>query len=255
VSYIKVVHRNGLVYKQVWKGTLLFTFLNPLLYLGAIGFGIGALVSRRSPNAFGGVGYLAFFATGLLAATCMNAASFESSWSILQKFSRLGTYEAMLATPLRTKDLVLGELAWVGLRFTMIASAFFVVMLAFGIVSPSSALYAIPAAVLTGLAFSAAIMAYTATKENANDLSGLQRFVIQPLFLFSGTFFPLDAFPSWIKAVANLTPLYHGIQLVRGVTLFGLSAAQAAWHVGYLLTFLAAATLLAQKSFHKRLVK
>ncbi len=255
MSYVQVARRNGLVYKHVWKGTLLFTFLNPILYLGAIGFGIGALVSRRSPEAFGEGGYLAFFATGMLASTCMNAASFESSWSILQKFTRYGTYEAMLATPLQSKDVVLGELFWIGLRLTTVASAFFIVMVAFGVVGASSAVLAIPAAVFTGLGFSAAIMAYSATAESSNDLSGMQRFVIQPLFLFSGTFFPLDALPTWLNVLANVSPLYHGIELVRGVTLYGISAAEAAWHLACLLVFLAVSIFLAFRTFHRRLVK
>lgn len=255
MSYTKVVRRNGLVYKHIWKGTLLFTFLNPILYLGAIGFGIGELVSRRSPDAFGKGGYLAFFATGLLASTCMNAASFESSWPILQKLTRGRTYEAMLATPLQTKDVVLGELAWITLRLTTVASAFFIVMMAFGVVRAPAAVLAIPAAVLTGLGFSAVIMAYSAAAENSNDISSMQRFVIQPLFLFSGTFFPLDALPSWIRAVANITPLYHGIELVRGLTLSGISVAEAAWHLVYLLAFLAVSIMLAHRAFRRRLVR
>lgn len=250
-----MVERNFLVYRRAWRATLMFGFVTPMLFLGAIGFGIGALVNRQDPNAFGGVSYLEFFATGLLVSSCMNTGSFESAWPILGKFVWQRNYEAMLSTPLQVPNLFFGELAWMTLRLSLVAVPFFLVMAVFGVVNRPEAIFAIPVAVLTGLGFGAAIMSYTATIEQDNKFNGLFRFIITPLFLFSGTFFPLDALPSWIRVVANFTPLYHGIELARGLTIQHLSFAGGVWHLGYLLVFLGAGCVIGLRTYAKRLLK
>lgn len=249
----KVVQRNWVVMRRIWRSQLFFSFLNPALYLGAMGLGIGALISSRSPGAFGEGGYLGFFSTGMLAAGTMQTAVFESSWPIMSKITWQRNYEAMLATPLRVTNLFLGELGWLFLRLCAVAGPFFLVMLAFRIPQRPLAILALPAALLTGLGFGAAMMGYAGVITNSNYFSTVFRFVITPLFLFSGTFFPLDRMPPWVRTVANATPLYHGIELVRGFTLYGISLGAVVWHAGYLLVFLGAGTLVGIRIFRKKL--
>jgi lipooligosaccharide transport system permease protein len=136
----------------------------------------------------------------------------------------------------------------------MVATPFFIVMLAFGVVEQPTAPLAIAATVLCGVACGTTMMAYTATLETDANFASIFRFILTPLFLFSGTFFPLDQLPQWVRVAANLTPLYHGIELVRGFTLYGISLPEAALHIGYLVALFAISTRLTVRTFTKRLV-
>jgi lipooligosaccharide transport system permease protein len=246
IGALRLVQRNALVYRHVWRGSLFSSFLQPLLYLTAMGLGLGALVDAG--GGVEGVEYVEFLAPGLLAAACMQTATFESSYPVMDKMIWHRNYEAITATPMRASDLVLGELAWVAVRLSMVAAAFVLVMTAFGIVQTSRGLLAIPAAVLTGLAFAAPIMAYAATLKSGATFNVLQRFVIMPLFLFSGVFFPLARLPEWLQPVAWATPLFHGVALTRGLTLDALTAHH--WiHVAYLAALLAAGCAAAVRTF------
>jgi lipooligosaccharide transport system permease protein len=155
---------------------------------------------------------------------------------------------------MRVANLVFGEIWWLTLRLLMVATPFFLVMLGFGVAEQPLAPLAIPATVLCGAACGTAMMAYTATLETDANFASVFRFVLTPLFLFSGTFFPLDQLPTWVRVVANLTPLYHGIELVRGFTLYGISLPTASLHIAYLVVLLAISTRLAMRTFVKRLV-
>lgn len=255
MSYSRVVQRNWSVYRHIWKGTMLFTFLQPMMFLSAMGLGLGHLVNQRSPRAFEGVSYLTFVATGLLAASCMQVATFESSFPILGKIAWQRNYEAMLATPLGITELLLGELGWIAIRLSMVSGAFMLVMLAFHIYSSPMALLGMPAAVLTGLAFAAAIIAYAATQKASNSFAGMFRFVVTPLFLFSGTFFPISRLPVFFQKLALITPLYHGVTLVRGLVLQKISAVSVAGHLAYLVIFTLIALRLAHFTLSRRLIK
>jgi lipooligosaccharide transport system permease protein len=186
----------------------------------------------------------------------MQSASFESSWPILGKFTWHRNYEAISSTPMTVSGLVLGELGWIAARQLMVAVAFMLVLTAFGIPSSIGAVLAIPAAMMTGLAFSAPIMALAATlKPSSNNFNVLFRFGITPLFLFSGIFFPLSRLPLWLQRVAWVTPLFHGVELVRGFTLGTLSVDGGLIHAGYLAAMLAAGTIAAIHTFRARLQK
>ncbi|HYI46295.1 MAG TPA: ABC transporter permease [Actinomycetota bacterium] len=250
----KVVHRNYLVFWRGWRSSAVFSFLNPLLFLGAMGFGIGTLLGRENMAAFGGVGYLEFFSTGMLAATCMQSATFAATYPIMAKIRWYRNYEAMLSTPLQVRDLFFGELAWISLTQAIVAIPFFLVMVAFGVPETPLAILAIPVAVLVGLNFGAAVMAYTATLESDTSYNWLFRFVITPLFLFSGTFFPIDDLPRWAASIANAIPLYHGIELIRGLTFGDLEPGAAAWHLAFLVVFFGVATAVGIRNFHRRLI-
>lgn len=250
----RVLQRNLLVYRRTWRGSMFGSFLTPLLYLAAMGIGLGSMVAAGGSAMLGGVDYLHFLGPGILASSCMQAASFESTYPIMGKISWRRNYEAILATPLQVHHLLIGELWWIGFRLTSMAIVFMVVMAMFGIPRSPLSLLAIPAAVLTGLAFSAPIIAFAATRTNDSGFAALFRFVINPLFLFSGTFFPVSQLPDAVEWVAAATPLYHGVALVRGTI---LDAVPADWplHVAYLLTFLVATAWLANRNLRRRLVK
>ncbi|MDQ3784620.1 MAG: ABC transporter permease [Actinomycetota bacterium] len=249
----KVVRRNALVFWRGWRSSMLLSVLAPVLFLSAMGLGLGSLVDPTT-QAFEGAGYLAFFATGMLAAHCMQSAVASSSYPMMSKLTWQRNYEAMLAAPLEVRDIFFGELTWIGATLAQQTIPFFVVMVLFGIFDSPLSVLAIPAAVLTGLGFAAAVMAFTATLKTDEAFTWLFRFVVTPLFLLSGTFFPIDVLPSWAVVTAQLTPLYHGIELIRGVTISKLSMFSGLVHLAYLVVFLAIGIMLGVRNLTHRLM-
>jgi lipooligosaccharide transport system permease protein len=249
---LRVVQRNALVYRRAWRGSVFSSFLQPTLFLLAMGLGLGTMVDAGGAALPGGVSYAEFLAPGLLAAAAMQVAGFESTYPVLGKMLWFRNYEAILATPLGVTDLVLGELAWIAVRLTAVASAFVLVMAAFDIPRSALVILAIPAAVLTGLAFAAPIMAFSATRKHSNTFNVLFRFVLTPLFLFSGVFVPIGRLPEPLARAAWLTPLFHGVELVRGLT---LDAVPPAWplHVACLAALAVAGIAIARQKFRRRL--
>jgi lipooligosaccharide transport system permease protein len=247
-----MVQRNALVYRHVWRGSVFSSFLQPTLFLLAIGLGLGALVDAGGARLPGGVGYAEFLAPGLLAAAAMQTAGFESSYPVLGKMTWQRNYEAIVATPMRVGDVVLGELAWMAVRLSTIAVAFILVMTAFGIPRSWHVVFAVPAVVLTGLAFAAPIMAYAATLKSSSTFNVMYRFILTPLFMFSGVFFPIERLPDALERAAWLTPLFHGVEIVRGVT---LDSVPATWmiHVAFLAALAAAGAAIASRTFKQKL--
>jgi lipooligosaccharide transport system permease protein len=254
IPAVRMIQRNALVYRRVWHGSFFSSFLQPTLFLVSFGMGVGGFVDRGGGTLPGGVDFLHFLAPGLLAAAAMQTASFESSWPVLSKLTLERTYEAVHATPMRILDLVMGELAWIAIRQTMVAAAFVAVMTAFGIPRSLLVLLTIPAAVLTGLAFSAPMMAYAAMiPGSGNNFNPVFRFVLTPLFLFSDIFFPIGRLPVPFQWLAWCTPLFHGVQLVRGLTLNSLEPRVWLIHVAYLLGLTGVGALAAIWAFRRKL--
>ena len=250
----RVLQRNLWVYRRTWRGSIFGSFMTPLLYLTAMGVGLDKLIRVQGRDVMGGYPYLEFLGPGILAATCMQTASFESSFPILGKIQWRRNYEAILATPLGVRHIVAGELLWISFRLITISSVFLGVLTVFGIPRSPLALLAIPCAVLTGLAFSGAIMSFAATQRTGEGFSWMFRFVINPLFLFSGTFFPLTQLPEQVQWVAAATPLYHGVSLIRGFVLSDAALiAGWPWHVAYLAIFAAGFAWLAHRLLMRRL--
>lgn len=249
----RLVQRNAMVFRRIWSGSIFMSFLQPTLYLAAMGLGLGSLVDRGGAVLPGNVSYLAFLAPGLLAGTCMQTASFESSFPVSGKMLWQRNYEAIFSAPMRIVDIVLGELAWVALRLTAVALVFTAVMWLFGAAQTPLVVAAVPAAVLTGLAFSAPIMAFAATLNKTGNFNAMFRFVITPLFLFSGVFFPISRLPEPLRTVAVFTPLFHGVELTRGLALQTLAWPDAAMHLAYLAGMTAAGAALAVWAFARKL--
>jgi lipooligosaccharide transport system permease protein len=249
----RVWQRNFLVYKRLWHRSIAFGFLQPVLFLTAMGIGVGALISSQDLTAFGGVPYIDWLGPGLLSAMAMQTATFESTYPIMNKIMWGRNYEAMLSTPLTTRNLVIGELFWVAFRIGTLAAVFLVVLTVFGITRSPWAVLAVPVAMLIGVAFSSCLLAFTATQRNDVGFSALFRFVINPLFLFSGTFFPLSRLPDAIEWIAWATPLFHGVELVRGLVLDTLNPVAAPIHLAYLLAMLVIGVTLADRNLYKRM--
>jgi lipooligosaccharide transport system permease protein len=253
---LRVVEAQAIGYKRLWRASLFSTFISPVLYLAAMGLGLGAMVDRNlDPSSLGGAdSYLAFIAPGLLAAQAMQLGFGEASWPVMAGIKWTKGYHGMLATPIGASDIAVGLVAWVGVRLFMASAVFALVMAAFGAVESVGVLLAIPAAVLTGLAFAAPLAAFTASLENESGLASMMRFGIVPMFLFSGTFFPIEQLPNWLEVVAYVTPLWHGVALCRSLSLGTATFAGSALHVGYLALWTLVGTIVAIRRFQKRLV-
>lgn len=251
---VHVFEHNLLGYRRTWRGSLLVSFIGPVFYLTAMGLGLGGLVNRGS-GGVAGVPYRDFLAPGLLVATAMQTAALEMTYPIMAKVVWWKTYDAVLASPLKVRDLVVGEIAWITARAGLVAVIFYAVMQAVGATRSPLAPLAIGAGVLTGVAFGAPIMAFTATQTRDTGFAALTRFVITPLFLFGGTFFPLDRLPLALQAVAWLTPPAHGIALSRGLVLGTITPGAALLHVLVAVVYIAAGTAAAVILLRRRMVK
>ncbi|MHB1434137.1 MAG: ABC transporter permease [Streptosporangiaceae bacterium] len=240
-------------YRRTWRGSIYSSVLNPVLYLGAMGVGLGSLVNAHGTASLGGVSYLAFIAPGLLAAAAMQTAMGESTYPVFGSVKWLKTYQAAAATPLRPADLFHGHLMFTTLRLAMNSAIFLAIMAAFGAARSAWVLACLPAAVLTGLAFATPIEAYAMTCKKDGSFALLFRFGVIPLFLFSGTFFPITSLPAVIRPLAYVTPLWHGVALCRSLSLGTAQPGQTALHVGYLLALTAAGIYAGNLTYRRRL--
>jgi len=251
---LRVVESHARVYRRTWRGSVISTFLNPVLFLLAMGVGLGELVDGGTGSADLDLPYLTFLAPGLLAATAMQTGAGDAAYPVMAGIKWRQTYQATLATPVGVTELVAGHLGWVAIRLTFVTVVYALVMAAFDATGVVNGLLAVPPAVLTGVAFSAPVTAFTARLKNEAGLSGLFRFVILPLFLFSGTFFPVSQLPGFIQPVAYVIPLWHGVSLCRGLALDVGFGAPPAISVAYLAAWLVIGGALAVRQLRKRLV-
>ncbi|HET7572799.1 MAG TPA: ABC transporter permease [Gaiellaceae bacterium] len=240
------------VYRRVWRGTVMTSLLNPILYLTALGIGLGKIVNSGG-GATLGMPYLDFVAPGMLAATAMQVASVEASFPVRGAIKWNRQYYAMLATPLRIPDLVAGHLAYVAARVAVSAVLYLAAITAFGAVHSPLALLGIPLCVLIGVAFAAPISAVSAYAED-EVFNPLFRFVVTPMFLFSGSFFPVTRLPHGLREVAYATPLWHGVDLMRGLTLGTATLGWSLVHAAYLAAWIVAGVAVARWAYRKRLV-
>ncbi|MGI9648073.1 MAG: ABC transporter permease, partial [Acidimicrobiia bacterium] len=251
---LRVVEAGARVYRRTWRGSVISTFLNPILYLLAMGVGLGELVDEGSGGASIEIAYLTFLAPGLLAAATMQAAAGDASYPVMAGIKWRKTYEATLSTPIGVPELLLGHLGWITLRLTFVAVVFAGVMTVFDATTVTEGMAAIPPAVLTGLAFAAAITAFTARLKSEAGLTQLFRFGIVPLFLFSGVFFPIEQLPDWIEPFAYLTPLWHGVELCRGLALGLEFTVHPLLSIGYLLLWIVVGAFLSIRLLGRRLI-
>jgi lipooligosaccharide transport system permease protein len=225
-----LVERNILVYRRTWM-VIVSGFFEPLFYLLSIGLGLGALIGAVP---FGGqeVPYAVFVAPALMASSAMNGAIYDSTMNVFYKLREARTYDAILATPIGAGDVALGEIGWALIRGAIYATMFLVVMFLLGFVQSPLAILALPAAILIGFAFAGVGMAATTFMRTWQDMEMVQ-IMILPLFLFSATFYPLETYPDALRVLVQLTPLYHGVDLIRSLTT-GIVGPGILVHVAYL---------------------
>ena len=200
-----------------------------------------------------GVTYVAYLAPGLLAGTCMQIGTNDATYPVMAAIKWVRIYLAQLATPLGVEDVLRGHLAWIATRLAIVVSIYLAVMAAFGVVYSPWAVCALPAAVLTGMAFAAPVSAFAATQDKDTGFPTLYRFAIIPMFLFSGTFFPVSQLPAWLQAVAVVTPLFHGVSLCRDLTLGHVGWADLG-HAAYLGALAGVGYAAGRRTFARRLV-
>jgi lipooligosaccharide transport system permease protein len=246
----RLFERNVVVYRNAWF-VLVSGLLEPLFYLGSVGVGFGHLVGSVPFNGHR-VGYADFVAPALLATSAMNGSIVDATFGVFHKLKHMKVYDAVLATPVGATDIAIGEVAWSLARGLIYAVAFLLVAAAFGDIHSFWALLALPAATLIGLCFAGLGTAATTFMRSWQDFD-LVQLAILPLFLFSATFYPLSTYPVAGQWVVRLTPLYHGVALLRQLTL-GEVGWSAVGHVAYLALLGTAGVLVAGRRLERRLL-
>ncbi len=255
-SSLRIVESELIWYKRTWRGTVISSIVNPVLFLTAMGASLGALVDRGDADL--GIPYLAFVATGLMAASGMQNGASDGSFPVMAGFLWRKNFQGMLTTPVETRDIVMGRFMWTTMRLTFIITLFAVIAVAFGAMELGPALLAVPPSVLCGVAFNTCVSAWTTTRKDGTSFSSLFRFGIVPLFLFSGTFFPITQLPGFLQPVAYGTPLFHGVELARKIALPGAEAPlitpMPLWvHLAYLGVMAAVGLYLFNRLLDKRI--
>jgi lipooligosaccharide transport system permease protein len=227
----RLVERNVLSYRRNWM-ILVSGFFEPVFYLFGIGYGLGSLIPSVTGLDGRPISYGLFVAPALLASSAMNGAIYDSTFNFFFKLKYAKTYDAVLATPLGVPDVALGEVTWALIRGTLYSIGFVAVMVLTGLVASPWAVLVLPSAMLIGFAFSAVGLAATTYVRAWTDFDYIVM-VTLPLFLFSATFYPLTAYPEPLRTIVTLTPLYHGVDLLRGLTT-GVVGVGMLVHVAYL---------------------
>lgn len=251
--FVRVVEYHIAQYRAMWKGTVVSTVLAPILYLLAMGLGVGRLVDDDPAAALGGRTYLEFVAPGLLAAGAMNLAVNQSMYPVLASVKWLRTAYGQVATPLRPRDLALGLHTWIALRLVGTAAVFVVIMALFGAVASPWIVFAPVVAALGGLAYGAPLSAWAIGREGDTHFTLVIRLVILPTFFLSGVFFPVEQLPIVLRALALATPLWHAVELVRGLNDGTLDAGLAAGHVAVLAAYVGVGMFFGVRSYARRL--
>ncbi|MFI9640483.1 ABC transporter permease [Micromonospora sp. NPDC051925] len=240
-------------YRRSWRTTLQASALQPLLFLGAMGLCFGSQV--QPGPATGGHPYLQYIAPALMVSTVLTTAVAEAGKPVLSSFQWQRDFIAVTATPVTPGQLFAGQLLWITLRLFIGAVIFLLIGVLLGGWASAWAILAVPVAVLAGAACAAPVAAFAATiRGDGHGLVAINRFVVLPMTLFAGTFFPVSALPLAVRPIAWISPLWHGTELARGLTLGGLSAPSAVLHTAFLVALLTVGVVVARRQFYRRLV-
>ncbi|HEX2023054.1 MAG TPA: ABC transporter permease [Candidatus Thermoplasmatota archaeon] len=231
---LRVWQRELTLYKRIWPSTILSTLFDPILYLLAIGFALGQYVS--------GVGegtYAQFIAPGMVATAVMHGAAYEAAWNSYVRIFVERSYEAMMSTPAALEDVLAGEVLWAASRAVASSTIVLLVVTAFGLVSSPWAALIPLVAVVGGVMFTTLGLCYTVGREHMDQLTFMFTLGITPMFLFSGVFFPLSGLPAWAQALAWASPLFHLVEVVRGLA----TGVPGPWMLGHVAWMLALTAL------------
>lgn len=245
----------AVAYRRTWRGTVISSFLTPLLYVVAMGVLLGGFIKGDPARLDGATSYLDFVAPGMLSAQVMTTVFGEMTWPVMSNIKWNRTYVGMLATPLEVADVVHAHLGFAVFRVATVSAVFMAVLAPFGVYATvAGALAAFLVQLLLGLAFASVVFAVTASTGDETVMNLLFRVGMIPLFLFSGAFFPIGNLGRGLEALAWVTPLWQGVDLTRMLTVGHLDAGRAAYHVAYLVVLAALGTWLAVRALRKRLI-
>ncbi len=243
-----VWYRDFRVWTTYYKASLIGNLGEPLLYLLAMGWGLGKMVGTVN-----GIPYISFLAPGLVCSATMYSATFECTFGAFTRMTRQQTYDAILATPVSLDEIVAGEILWGATKSLFSGSAMLLVMSFFGLVASPWAILVLPLSIIIGLLFSSLSMIVTAKSPSYDFFSYYFTLVIAPMFLFSGIFFPIENLPEWAQTMAWFLPLTHGVNISRS-----LFAGNISWAITqdliWLIAFLAIAFIIALQGIRKRLI-
>ena len=243
------------VYRRTWRGTVVASFLNPLLYVLAMGVLLGGFIAGDPAKLEGATSYLAFIAPGLVAAQSLQTAVGETTYPVLGSLKWTKVYFGMHATPLRPADIMNANLVFVLVRLAVTCGVFMVVMAPFGVfTSVGGAVVAFLASVLVGISVGACVYAWSVGTTMESSFALIQRLGLMPQFLFAGAFFPISNLSPAMEWFARLTPLWHGVDLARMGALGTLRPGIALVHVVYLLVLGAIGYRLGLRRLTRRLV-
>lgn len=242
-------------YRRVWRLNLMSTFAQPMLYLLGLGVGVGSLVDRNtsSGDALGGIPYAAYVAPGLLVTSAMTVAATESMWPIMGNLRWSRGYHGIAATPLDATDIVLGHATWIAIRSGFTAVLVAIALACFSTTRDWGLVPAVLAAGVIGLSFAMPIMAYSLVAQQDGSFAAIQRFVLIPLFLFGGAFYPLTQLPTAVQWLAKVFPLWHGVVVSRSLTTGSFDAPAAAGHIAYAAVWAAVGAALAVHNLRRKL--
>jgi lipooligosaccharide transport system permease protein len=241
--------RNAVVFKRTWLLGLMAWFIEPVIYLVAMGFGLGKYLENVE-----GLKYINFIAPGLLAVSAMYGATFETTWNSYFKMEEARVYDACIATPLSVEDVALGETIWATTRAMAYGAAFAIVAIPFGVFRSWWGILTIPALGLVGLTFALLGLTFTYFITRIDYLSYYWTVFLTPMFMFAGVFFPLARLPLWLRDLAWFMPLHHGAELMRALMTNGRPG-DAAGHALWLIVVSAVLLLVPAFVLRRRLIK
>ncbi|HQV56384.1 MAG TPA: ABC transporter permease [Ilumatobacteraceae bacterium] len=254
---LRAASHQAAVYRRFWGVNVLNSLVQPLLYMLGLGVGVGALVDRNSESgaALGGASYVAYVAPGLLVTTAMTICAMEAMWPVMDGLKWSRSYYAVSATPLEAADIVDGHALWSAVRATIAAGGVAIILSLFTATRSWGLVPAVGVAALVGVAFAMPLMAYSASVESdsGGSFAAVNRFVIIPLFLFGGAFYPLTQLPTVVQWLAKAFPLWHGVVVARGATLGGLRWPGTLGHVAYIAAWIVVGRFVAVRRLRKRL--
>ncbi len=251
-STLRATEREAYLWSRLWWSGVFSAFIAPVLVLTALGVGLGGLVDSGTGN-LDGLGYLAFVTPGLLVGSAVQTAAGNSLWPVMAGHRWVGFHYAQVASPLSAADVYGGQVVWIGVRAVLQATVFVIAGAVLGGIGSWWAIAAVPVAALSAVSFAAGLAAFAATQDSDAAFDVVLRVVIVPLYLFSGTVFPIEQLPAALRLAVSLFPMWHGVELARGATTGSIRFGAAAGHLAVLAAYTGAGWWWGTRAFARRL--
>lgn len=252
---VRVLEHQLLVYRRVWKSNVLGSIIRPLLYVLGMGIGVGGLVDDgpRGGQILDDLTYFGYFAPAMIATTAMLVLTNDALWPIRGGFMWNRTFLSQVATPISPGEVVGGLLLWNVAKGLLSSAGVALVLAFFESTRTWGLLAAIVFGALSGVAYSAPLISWSASRETDLSFPNINRFVIVPMFLFSGAFYPITELPGWLQIFAKITPIWHGVELCRGATFGTLTASKTLGHMVFILVWILVGWALSRRVFTRKL--